>query len=272
MAHHPAGMHRRAPRDDDPLDSFFEIPAAVLCATCGRADCPGCSPATGDESGVVAIVPWERSGGVWARLWATANATTQGAEAFFAVLPDGEIPPAMRFALVAELLAVLSMAMLLVPLAALVLPNLALEIVQSPPLWLCALRWLGLGVPALALWMIVAHVTHGAALDAGARRQGARSERRRAMRFGLYACGWDLMSGPLGALVMLVTRGVRDALELAELSMRVPSRASVALLSGVYQLPPDAVARARRAGSVAAALLALASAGLVAAVVAAALA
>lgn len=271
MAQNPAGMHRRAPRDDDRVDSFFEIPAAVLCATCGQADCPGCTPASDNESGVMAIVPWERSGGVWARLWATANATTQGAEAFFAVLPDGEIPPAVRFALLAELLAVLSMATLLVPLAALVLPNLALEIVQSPSLRMSAVRWISFGVPALALWMIVAHVTHGAALDAGARRQGARPQRRRAMRFGLYACGWDLMSGPLGALVMLFTRGVRDALELAELAMRVPGRASVALLSGVYQLPPDRLARARRAGSVAAVLLALASAGLVAVIVAVAL-
>jgi hypothetical protein len=266
MAQNPAGMHRRALRDDDPVDAFLEIPAAVLCATCGQADCPGCTPASDDASGVVAIVPWERSGGVWTRLWATANATTQGAEAFFAVLPDGEIPPAMRFALIAELLAVLSMATLLVPLSALVLPNLAIEIVQSPSLRVSALRWITLGVPALALWMIVAHVTHGAALDAGARRQGARPERRRAVRFGLYACGWDLMSGPLGALVMLVTRGMRDAVELAELAMRVPGRASVALLSGVYQLPPDRVARARRFGSAAAALVAVVS-GLIVAVV-----
>src|SRR5262249_4156726 len=162
--------------------------------------------ATETESGVVAIVPWERSGGLWTRLWATANATTQGAEAFFAVLPDGEVPPAMRFAVLAELLAVLSMAMLLVPLAALGLPNLALDVLQNPSRRGSALRWSPLGVPGLALWMATAHVTHGAALDVGARRQGARPQRRRAVRFGLYACGWDLMSGPLGALMMLVTR------------------------------------------------------------------
>jgi hypothetical protein len=270
MANTPAGVRRRSLRDDDPVDSFFDIPAAVLCATCGQADCPGCTAASENESGVVAIVPWERSGGMWTRLWATATATTQGAEAFFNVLPDGEISPAMRFALVAELLAVLSMAALLVPLAALVLPNLALEVVQSPALRLSALRWLGLGIPALALWMVFAHVTHGAALDRGARRQGAQPARRRAVRFGLYACGWDLMSGPLGALVMLVTRGLRDAIEVAELAMRVPGRASAALLTGVYQLPPDKAARARRSGSVAAVLLALLSGGLVAAAVAAA--
>ena len=256
-------------RDDDRVDSFFEVPAAVLCATCGQADCPGCTAASDTESGVVAIVPWERTGALWTRLWATAEASTLGAEAFFAVLPDGELPPAMRFAVIAELLAVLSIAMTLVPLAALVLPNVALEVLQSPAMRASAMRWFGLGVPALTLWMVFAHVTHGAALDAGARRQGARPARRRAMRFGLYACGWDLMSGPLGALVVLVTRGVHDAVSLAEVAMRVPKRASAALLSGVYQLAPDRAARARRAGTAAGWALALASGALAAVAIAA---
>jgi hypothetical protein len=92
---------------------------------------------------------------------------------------------------------------------------------------------------------------------------GARPARRRAVRFGLYACGWDLMSGPLGAVMMLATRGFRDALALAELAVRVPARASQAMLTGVYQLPPDRAARARRAGSIAATLRVLVSAGVV---------
>ena len=91
------------------------------------------------------------------------------------------------------------------------------------------------------------------------------------MRFGLYACGWDLMSGTLGALVMLVTRGVRDAVSLVELAMRAPRRASTALLSGVYQLTPNQAARARRAGTAAGWALALASGALVAIAIAAAI-
>jgi hypothetical protein len=265
---HSNGSRRR---DDDVVDSLFEVPAAVLCAACGQADCPGCTVGSDTESGVVSIVPWERSGALWTRLWATANAATQGAEAFFAVLPDGEISPAMRFAVLAELLAVLSMATLFVVLVVLVRPSLIIDIVQDPSQRGTALRWFLFGIPGLTLWMVAAHVTHGAALDAGARRMGARPARRRAVRFGLYACGWDLMSGPLGAVMMLATRGLHDALALAELAMRVPGRASQAMLAGVYQLPPDRVARARRAGSVAAALLAIVSAGVVVGLVGASL-
>ncbi|MFT3770085.1 MAG: hypothetical protein QM820_32045 [Minicystis sp.] len=260
MAKDQAGARRRLPRgEDDPLDSFFDVPAAVLCATCGQADCPGCTAATDQESGVIAIVPWERSGATWTRLWATATATTRGAEAFFAVLPDGEIPSAMRFAVLAELLAVASMALLLIPLLAVALPGLALAVIADPALRWHAARWIVLGVPAIALWMVAAHVTHGAALDAGARRLGARPQRRRAVRFGLYACGWDLMSGPLGAVVTLASQGLRATLELGELAVRAPGRSSRALLQGVYQLSPANLPRARRAGTIAALLIAIAS-------------
>lgn len=233
--------------DDDTVDTF-DVPAAILCATCGQADCPGCTAATDQDSGVIAIVPWERSGGVWQRLWATASATTQGAEAFFSVIPDGEINPAMRFAVLSELLAVASMAVLLIPLAAIALPGLTLNVVQDPSLRMRVLRWIALGVPALALWMVVAHVMWGAALDVGAGRAGGKPQRRRAVRFGLYACGWDLMAGPLGAIVTGLSKGSRAAVDLAELAMRVPGRASAAFLQGVYQLQPDALGRARRFG------------------------
>jgi hypothetical protein len=265
MAKDQAARKHAARSDDDPVDSFFEVPAAVLCATCGQADCPGCFAGTDTQSGVVAIIPWERSGGVWTRLWATANQTTQGAEAFFAIMPDGDIPPAMRFAVLAELLAVLSMAVCGATLAALALPNLALAVVESPYLRVRALWWAALGIPALTLWMIGAHVTHGAALDAGARRQGAQPQRRRAVRFGLYACGWDLMSGPLGGLVTLVTRGARDAIDILELTVKAPGLASKAFLQGVYQLSGDRLARARRTGTIATVLLVLVSAIAVAA-------
>jgi hypothetical protein len=268
MAKLPASVrndrsHPNLHAEEDPVDSF-DVPAAILCACCGQADCFGCATATDTESGVLAIIPWERSNaGTWSRLWATANATTHGAESFFAVLPDGEIQAAMRFAVLAELLAVGSMVALLVPLAALALPTVALALLHDGALGLTVLRWIAAGVPALALWMVLAHVAHGAALDAGARRQGAQGQRRRALRYGLYACGWDLMAGPLGLLVTLGSKGFRACLALVELSVNAPSRAANALLQGVYRLPPERVARARRTGSVAAAIIAVVSGGVV---------
>lgn len=265
MAKQPASVGSRVRRstpdrgDDEAVDSF-DVPAAVLCAFCGQADCAGCLPGDVEDSGVVAIVPWERPGaGTWTRLWATANASTQGAETFFAALPDGAIPPAMRFAILAEILAVSSMIALLVPFVALALPTLAMEVVDNPAMRYAALRWLAVGVPVLAAWMVAAHATHGAALNVGASRNGGRTQRRRALRFGLYACGWDLMAGPLGAVVILFSKGWRAMIDLVNLSLHVPAKSSAALLHGVYGLRGDAAVRARRAGSLAAFLIAAAT-------------
>lgn len=258
---------RERARDDEALD-VFEVPAAVVCATCGQPDCAGCSPGGEDGSGVLTIVPWERPGaGVWTRLWATARASTQGAEAFFASLPDGELQPAVRFAFLAEMLAILSMLTVLAGMATLALPTLAIEILRDAVLRGALLRGVALSVPLLAAWMVVAHTTHGAILDVGARRQGARPQRRRAFRFGLYACGWDLMAGPLGAVVMLTTKGRKAMFELVSLSMNVPGKASTAFLRGVYGLSAEKAARARRLGSIAALVLAILSGGVVVAIV-----
>ena len=90
-----------------------EVPAAVVCAHCGDADCPGCTHEQ-TRSGVVAVVPWERPGtSTFARLWATARATTFDAERFFESLPDGPITPAFRFAVASELIASASMSLVI---------------------------------------------------------------------------------------------------------------------------------------------------------------
>jgi len=256
---------REAPRDRDsrdPRDSrddeAFDVPAAVLCAVCGQPDCAGCLAATEEGSGIVAVIPWERPGNpAWGRLWATARSTTLDAETFFAALPDGALCPAVRFALLAEALAVTSMLAALFPLIALALPGLALELLSNPGARASALRWLLIGVPSLIAWMVIAHAAHGAALDLGARRQGARPQRRRALRFGLYACGWDLMTGPLGAIAMALVTGRRGVSRLLSSSAGAPARSSRAFLQGVYALGPPEVARARRSGSAAAVALTL---------------
>lgn len=247
------------PLHDEPPD-IFDVPAAVLCARCGQPDCAGCEDAMDEGSGVVAIIPWERSGTTWQRLWATARATTFNADLFFSALPDGPVRPAAGFAVLAELLAVTSMFVLLVPVIALALPGLAAAVVSDPHVRGRALFWTAVAIPCLATWMVVAHAAHGVALDVGARRQGARSQRRRALRFGLYACGWDLMSGPIGAIASAFSEGRKAAGAALSASMHVPGRATTALLQGVYSLSPATALRARKWGTWAALAATIASA------------
>ncbi len=111
-----AARNRSKSRDDRDDLADSEVPAAVVCAFCGDADCAGCRNEQ-TRSGVVAVVAWERPGApALTRLWATARATTFDADRFFESLPDGPIAPALRFAFASEMIASGAMALLaLVP-------------------------------------------------------------------------------------------------------------------------------------------------------------
>lgn len=243
--------------DPDWEDVPGDVPAAILCARCGSPECAGCEHGE-EESGVVSIVPWERPGPALRRLLATSELATHGAETFFAALPDGELRAPLAFATAAELFATSTMlatwGAALGIAAAVALPGL---------LALAGARLVGwaLALPVvLTVWMVAAHVAHGLALGLGAERAGARPQRRRAVRFGLYSCGWDVASGPAGVIVALFRPkgpGVRGSLSQ---SFGVPGRAATAFLTGVFGLDEPAARKARRAGTVAAALATVLSA------------
>lgn len=235
---------------DELVDS--DVPAAVVCAHCGDADCPGCR---NDQirSGVVAIVPWERPGApAITRLWATARATTFEADRFFATLPDGPIVPALRFAVVSELLASTAMALLALAALLVLAPAWVEHVVLDEGLTLARLA--AAGIPGLAGLLVVAHVAHGWALDLGARRSGAGRATKRAVRFGLYAAGWDLVVGPLGAVVMAFKEGLRSALSIAGVGVGLPGRSARAFLRGCYRLEGASAGPALRASMIAAVL------------------
>jgi hypothetical protein len=235
---------------DDLIDA--EVPAAVVCAQCGDADCPGCLHEN-TRSGVIAVVAWERPGApLWGRLWATARATTFDAERFFETLPDGPIAPALRFAILSEVLASTAMGVaLLVPVAALA-PTWAKHLFLHQPLTVARVSFAV--VSGLAGLLVAAHAAHGWALDCGARRSGARSAATRGVRFGLYAAGWDLVVGPLGAVIVALKEGVGAALSIASVAVGLPGRSARAFLRGYYRLEGASAKPALRVSFVAAAL------------------
>jgi hypothetical protein len=223
---------------------LVDVPAAVVCLVCGEADCTGCEDRDLSRSGIVAIVAWERPGiPALTRLWSTARSTTKDAEAFFELLPDGPLLPALKFAAICELLAVGSMLLLLVPIAAVIAPEWLRHVATDPASRSLALRVVFLGVPALAGFLVAAHTIHALSIEMGATKSGARRARSRALRFGLYACGWDLVMGPLGALVVAFKEGASAAAAVLE-PASVPRRATDAFLRGCYRLDGE---RAKKA-------------------------
>jgi len=216
-------------------DDLLDVPATVVCAFCGNADCLGCAEER-SRSGVISIIAWERPGSTLLRLWSTAKASTMTAEAFFETLPEGPIAPALRFAVVSELaaagamLAVVGGSVLLG--SALLFGSVPLDPASS---WLLC-RVAFASTFGLAFLLVVAHAAHGLALDVGARRSGAPANALRALRFGLYSAGWDLVLGPVGAVVLLVREGPSKAFSLARIAMGLPTRAALAFLRGTYRL------------------------------------
>lgn len=240
------------PEGDELVDA--EVPAAVVCAHCGDADCPGCSHEQ-TRSGVVAVIPWERPGASAAsRLWATARATTFDAERFFESLPDGPITPAFRFAVASELIAAASMSIVVLLPIGLLAPSWLRHLLLHDTA--TAVRLMAAGIPGLAGLLVAAHAAHGWALDLGARRAGARGATSRALRFGLYAAGWDLVIGPLGAVIVAVKEGAGVAASIASVGVGIglPGRSARAFLRGCYHLDGPQAAPALRASWVAAAL------------------
>lgn len=241
----PGGAYRRSWHEES-ID-LDDVPAAVVCAHCGRGDCLGECEGTDGTSQVFAIIPWERSSGPWIpRLWGTARLTTLSHEAFFGSLPGGDVAPALRFAVVVELAAVTVHALLLAALACVLFPSLSRQLLSSDILLRVALQGGLLGVPLVAALAIGLHVLHGVGLDLGARLQGGRP--RHGVRFGCYSCGWDLVTLPLGVLLTALLVGPGAALRTVRLGLTVPHRAGAAYLRGVHQLGGSALRRAGRTG------------------------
>jgi hypothetical protein len=240
-------LDRTAREREGSSPDLFDVPAAVVCALCNDVECPGCAsqPNERSRSGVVSVIAWERPGlPVLARLWATARATTHQAEGFFELLPDGPIGPALRFAAACELVASSSLFLVFLAIAGAVAPEWVKHVALDPSARATALRIVLLGLPAFSAMLVVAHAAHGLAIDRGASKNGARSARSRALRFGLYACGWDLVMGPLGGVVVAVKEGLGAAADLASALSGLPTRTTLAFLRGCYRLDGESARRA----------------------------
>lgn len=244
---------RTPPRDfrahEDVVDDSVDVPAAVVCAVCGDAACMGCEREL-SRSGIVSMVAWERPGApVLGRMWATARAATMAGEGFFELLPDGPIAPALRFAFAVEMIAACGFVASLLPLVLVLAPVWVEHVVVDGAARGISLRIAFVGVPSLALLLVAAHAAHGLALDHGARRAGARGSRSRALRFGLYASGWDLVLGPVGAVVLAIKEGLGATRTLLGLGVGLPGRCARGFLRGAYQLEGARAERASRSAT-----------------------
>jgi hypothetical protein len=172
------------------------------------------------------------------------------------------------FAIVAELCAASSMLMMLAGGTALAL--LAFGLFPDGASLSFIFRGLLLAIVGLTTLLVGAHATHGFALDVGARRAPAPpppGQWRRALRFGLYAAGWDLVLGPVGFFVLLFREGPKAAFGILDIARRLPTRSSIAFLRGAYRVEEARAKPALTASYVGAAFATIACAMIIVAAV-----
>jgi hypothetical protein len=216
-----------------------EVPPAVTCAACRRIDCPGCVEVA-RALPVADGLSWESAGGPWtARLWSTALASSSDPQRTFGLLREGALGPALAFALIAEVTALGSLGLLVALLGFLIAPALVAGILGAPAVVaFCAGLVLG-----SSLIMVGLHLVWGLCVELGARCAGGSARFRQGMRFGLYACGWDLLTSPAGVVQGLVSRGWQRAWGPIVAAVRVPRSALRAYTDTCRQLGRDAQRR-----------------------------
>jgi hypothetical protein len=77
---------------------------------------------------------------------------------------------------------------------------------------------------ALIAFVVFVHALSGLVLEWAISRTGEKPDYRLGLRFGLYACGWDLLTSPAGFVLMLGD-GFKPALRAVAQGARVPRRA-----------------------------------------------
>jgi hypothetical protein len=216
-----------------------DVPPMVTCAVCRRQDCTGCEAVVTLPLSATSLA-WEGKSGNWMRrLWFTALASSTEPGRTFGELPDGRLGPALAFALLAETFAVGSLGSLAALSALALAPELTARILSTPA-FLAAAGGLVLG---LSLVMVGLHLLWGLCLELGAGSTGGTACFRHGMRFGLYACGWDLLTSPAGVLEGLLSRGFVDAWQPIVQAVRVPRAALRAYVEDCRHL--DGSARRR---------------------------
>lgn len=216
------------------------VPPVAVCAACGQAACGGCRR---ERPAVVGGLPWEDSGQHWVvRLWQTALVSGVEPERTFGALTPGDVARPFVFALLAETLALGSLLVSAAALLWLADAELARALLYHP---------LGIGsslglLAACVLIMLLLHVLWGVSLDIGGRFGQRDMDVRQGARFGLYACGWDLMTSPIGLLCSLLLAGPLRGFSIVGAAARAARPAQRAYLETNQRLLPLARRRALR--------------------------
>jgi hypothetical protein len=240
-----------------------DVPAIAVCATCGDPSCPGHDFELSGERPIHRTFAWEDGETPTFRaLWRTAIASTTDLELWVRASTHnvGGIGPSFTFALACEAFAVFS-TILPLALGGAVLAWMATHSASA------ILTVLAISARVGAVFvpmMIVIHVAYQWSLARAGDRLGAKASKGTALRAGLYACGWDLATGPAGVLASLFVGEWREARRRAQGNSTLFHSATRMWLHAVHGIDgarADGAARATRPWMILLVLVAVAATG-----------
>lgn len=239
--------------EHDGYGGTSDIPPVISCAVCGLPSCDGCKRREVEATGKASdALPWETRGPALGTLLETAVSTTVCVGPVFARLGGRAPRRALAFALAAELAALGSILIALVVTLFTLAPRAAMAVLSLPHVWaLGSSLWF-----VTALLVVSLHILWAELLERGIRRSGGTGNRKLALEFAGYSCGWDLLTSPLG-IWLSVRHGARSGEPLTRAlfsAVRAPGLAVQSYLVECRQLDAEAAARVHR-GAIRRALL-----------------
>jgi hypothetical protein len=186
-----------------------DIPPVIACATCGLVSCEGCETKASPQPSRDGSLPWETGqSAALPRLIQTSELSATDPQQVFGNLKAGRVGSAFSFALLCELLAVGSFTLVWALLFYSFFPFVAKQMLTSP----AVLVTIVLILTGLIAFVVAVHALWGVGLEWGIARAGGAPDMNRGIRFGLYACGWDLLTSPAGLTFEWKRYGFRKGL------------------------------------------------------------
>ncbi len=232
----------------DPAE-LRDVPAIAICATCGDASCPGHDFEASGERPIPhgrRAFAWEDEGATPLRsLWRTSIASASDLDFWVraSTAPGAPVGPAFTFALAAELVAVTAVC---APLAC-ALGCVAWQWTASGSLVGSVVGLAARIAAAFVPLMILIHVSWQWAIARAGARRGRPVTRAATLRAGLYACGWDVATGPLGVLAALLRGRFAEARARVRGNSTLFREATRCWLEQVHGVGEEGVGAARRA-------------------------
>lgn len=169
--------------------------------------------------------------GMLERLVVTSEVSATQPGRTFGTLRSGSILRALGFAMLCELLAVASFTAVWALAFFVAVPAIARPMLTSPPILMLIFMIL-LGLSA---FVVAIHAVWGIGLEWGIARAGGHSDMNRGIRFGLYACGWDLLTSPAGLCLQWRRSGLRRAASHVWAGTKAPRPSLLAYLDTCRQ-------------------------------------